>query len=146
MLAASEEDIAGIYGLGAITARTIRAGLDHRRDLIINLLTAITVENQTPSAPAVVEKSADDPVGGHSFVFTGKLALMKREDAQAMVRARGGLTPDDVSKKLDYLVIADDGKTSSKQKKAEKLIAEGAPLKVLGERSFLDLVEQVPPR
>lgn len=139
VLAAAEEDIAHIHGLGALTARSIRAGLDTRRDLIDGLTAIVTVEDHTARA-ALSEKVDGDPVAGHSFVFTGKLSKMKREEAQEMVRARGGLTPDDVSKKLDYLVVADDGKVSSKQKKADKLIAEGAPLKVLSEDAFLAMM------
>lgn len=139
VMAAAEEDIAGIHGLGTLTAKDIRAGLDHRKDLIDHLAAVVTIEDHVGRA-ALIEKTDGDPVAGHSFVFTGKLAKMKREEAQAMVRSRGGLTPNDVSKKLDYLVVADDGKVSSKQKKADKLIAEGAPLKVLSEDAFLALM------
>lgn len=140
VMAAGEDDIAGIHGLGTLTAKAIRAGLDHRKDLIEHLAAVVTIEDHVGRA-AIIEKTDGDPVAGHSFVFTGKLARMKREEAQAMVQSRGGLTPDDVSKKLDYLVIADDGKVSSKQKKADKLIAEGAPLKLLSEEAFLALMD-----
>lgn len=139
VMVASEDDIASIHGLGTLTARAIAEGLDHRRDLVTNLAALVTIEDHVGRA-VLLEKVEGDPIAGHSFVFTGKLARMKREEAQAMVVARGGLTPDDVSRKLDYLVVADDGKVSSKQKKADKLISDGAPLTVLSEEAFLALM------
>lgn len=149
VMSASEAEIAAIYGLGEITARSIRQGLDVRRDIIEDLLREVVVEDALAPEPASAETptTGDDPVRGRSFVFTGKLATLKREEAQAAVKARGGLTPDDVSKKLDYLVIGDEasaltgqGERSSKHKKADKLVAEGAALKIISEGEFKALI------
>ena len=77
---------------------------------------------------------------GKSFVFTGTLEGFTREQAQARVLALGGETPSGVSKTLSYLVVgAGKGAKSSKQTKAEQLIAAGAPLQVLSEAEFLAL-------
>jgi DNA ligase (NAD+) len=73
-------------------------------------------------------------------VFTGTLEGFTREQAQARVIELGGETPSGVSKTLSYLVVgAGKGAKSSKQKKAEQLIAAGAPLQVLSEAEFLAL-------
>jgi len=150
VMAASEPEIAAIYGLGEVTAKSIRNGLDVRADIITDLLAEVVVEDAAAPAPAAlapVERDPNDRVAGHAFVFTGKLATMKREDAQAAVVARGGNAPDDVSKKLDYLVIGDEasaltggGEKSSKHKKADKLVKDGAPLRIISEAEFRVLV------
>lgn len=150
VMTATEEEIAQIHGLGEITARSIREGLDVRRDIIDGLLEVVVVEDAVvvATADAELEPDDDDQVRGRSFVFTGKLATMKRGEAQAAVEARGGATPADVSKKLDYLVIGDEasaltgqGTRSSKHKKADKLVAEGAPLKIISESEFRQMLD-----
>jgi DNA ligase (NAD+) len=148
VLAASPSDIAAIHGFGALTADTITAGLRTRTDIITHLLREVSVGDHARPSPVAPPQDPNDPVAGRSFVFTGKMAHMKREEAQAVVLARGGTAPDDVSRKLDYLVIGDDGSPllggsgakSSKQKKADKLIAEGAPLRIISETAFRDLL------
>ena len=154
VMAASEADIAGIHGLGEITARSIRSGLDHRRELVAGLTEVVTVTDFVPAPVASVVTSPDDPLAGKSFVFTGKLQSFDRKTAQGLVRARGGTTPEDVSKGLDFLVIGDEGSPllggtgaeakSSKQKKAEKLIADGAPIQIMSERDFRVMVTPTP--
>jgi len=145
VMAATEDEIAAIYGLGEITAKLIRDGIQVRSDIIADLLSVVVVEDAAPPAPAavIVDLDPNDPVRGRSFVFTGKMATMKREDAQAAVVGRGGTAPDDVSKKLDYLVIGDEasaltggGDKSSKHKKADKLVKDGAALKIISEADF----------
>jgi NAD-dependent DNA ligase len=88
-----------------------------------------------------------DPVRGRSFVFTGKLTSGDRKSAQREVLARGGLAPSDVTRELDYLVVGDEGSPllgggakSSKQQKAEKLIAAGSTLRILTEGEFRALL------
>jgi len=99
-----------------------------------------------PAQPAAAEEAApalDLPTKGKSFVFTGKLAAMTRAEATAKVEALGGVAKGAVTKTLDYLVIGDDGsplygggKKGSKQVAAEKLIAAGAPTRIISEADF----------
>ncbi len=142
--AASREAIAAIHGLGELTAESIASGLEASREVIDRLREVVTVTPWVDEAPRVARPDGD-PVAGRSFVFTGKLASSDRKTAQGLVIARGGLTPEDVTRTLDYLVVGDDGSPllggggalSSKQKKAEKLVAEGAAqLRIISERDF----------
>jgi DNA ligase (NAD+) len=140
VLGASVDEIAQVHGLGELTGRLIVHGLATRRELIANLREFVTIEAFT--APAAVIAN-DSPVSGRSFVFTGKLASMDRKAAQEMVKARGGETPSGVSRTLDFLVIGDDGSAllsggamSSKHKKAEQLVAEGAGIRIISETEF----------
>ena len=72
---------------------------------------------------------------------------MSRGDAEKLVKAANGAISSAVNNKLDYLVIGDDGsplygagRKGSKQLKAEALIAAGAPLKIISETAFLQML------
>ena len=67
---------------------------------------------------------------GKTFVITGTLPTMSREEAKAMIEANGGKTTGSVSKKTDYLLAGE--KAGSKLTKAEAL---GVP--ILDEKAFL---------
>src|SRR5207248_5959519 len=63
-----------------------------------------------------------------SFLFTGKMASMTRDEAEQQVKARNGTIAGSVSPKLHYLVVGDEGSPfygqgskGSKQTKAEEL-------------------------
>ncbi|MCC6621348.1 MAG: NAD-dependent DNA ligase LigA [Deltaproteobacteria bacterium] len=148
VMAASEAEIATIHGLGETTARLIRAGLDRRRDIIDALAEVVTIEDHAPEADpatggAEIVIDPNDPIAGKSFVFTGKLEAFDRKTAQSIVKSRGGTTPDDVSKTLDYLVVGGDelaesgaGKKSGKLKKAEKLAQDAGRPAIISEAEF----------
>ena len=105
-------------------------------------------ESKEPEAPAA---GADAPIqvdlAGQSFLFTGKLNTMTRGEATKKVTAAKGSNASGVNAKLDYLVIGDEGsplygagRKGSKQLKAEKLIADGAPTKIISETAFLQML------
>ena len=72
---------------------------------------------------------------GKTFLFTGKLSLFTREQAEEMVEKHGGKNISAVSKNLNYLVVGE--KAGSKLKKAEAL----GTVTILDEQQFLDLLE-----
>lgn len=97
------------------------------------------------TAPA--DGATFDPVG-KKFMFTGKLASMSRGEASAKVAAIGGINAGSVSKDLDYLVVGDQGSPlfgagakGDKILTAEKLIAQGLPLKIIAESAFLAMAD-----
>jgi NAD-dependent DNA ligase len=88
---------------------------------------------------------------GTSFVFVGKLNSMTRDQARAMVESLGGICPSGVSSDLDYLVVGNDNSPlysmtdkKSKHKKAEALIEAGAPIAIISEDEFLNLIGETP--
>jgi DNA ligase (NAD+) len=92
----------------------------------------------------IVEGVAAAPAGGAlsgmSFVFTGALTI-DRKTAEAQVRALGAATPSGVTKALTHLVVGGDRSApSTKQKAAEKLIAQGATITILDEAGFAQLL------
>ncbi|MCB9786355.1 MAG: NAD-dependent DNA ligase LigA [Deltaproteobacteria bacterium] len=147
VLAAEVATLEEIHGVGETIARSVVEGLTERRPMIDALLAEVRVEDAAEaSAPA--ERSDDDPIAGRSFVFTGALLTMPREAAQKLVRERGGLTPSSVTKTLDYLVIGDkdspllgEGKLSTKHKAADRLVAAGAPLRIIRESEFQAMLD-----
>jgi len=98
-------------------------------------------------APAAPQAAASVDLKGASFLFTGKMATLKRKDAEDQVKASGGSVASGVSAKLHYLVIGDEGsplyghgKKGDKQNKAESLNASGANIKIISETAFLKML------
>lgn len=69
-----------------------------------------------------------------TFLFTGKLSLFTREQAEEMVEKHGGKNISAVSKNLNYLVVGE--KAGSKLKKAQDI----GTIIILDEQQFLDLL------
>ncbi|PZN02152.1 MAG: DNA ligase (NAD(+)) LigA, partial [Bacillota bacterium] len=92
-----------------------------------------------PSGAAVPEvpPAVRARVAGKTFVFTGGLESMTRDEAEALVEALGGRATSSVSRKTDY-VVAGEG-AGSKLRRAREL---GIP--VLDEQAFLRLVGRAP--
>jgi tetratricopeptide (TPR) repeat protein len=94
----------------------------------------------TPSlaAPDAVRAPSHAPFWGHVVVFTGKLACLSRQQAQAKVRELGGETADIVTHRTTMLVVGDEGflskiDTSRKLRTAERRIPR---IQIVSETAF----------
>lgn len=135
ILGLGRDDLMTVKGIKDAIADAIVDGLKARAELVEALLRHVKVGKGEKPEPV-----AGGALTGKSFVFTGTLEGFTREQAQARVQALGGEVPSGVNKALAYLVVgAGKGAKSSKQKKAEELIAAGAALKVISEAEFLEL-------
>jgi DNA ligase (NAD+) len=83
-------------------------------------------------APRSRPRSAE--LAGKTFVFTGGLATLSRDEAKRMVEERGGTASSSVSKNTDYVVAGED--PGSKYDKAKKL-----RIKILTEEEFKQLIK-----
>ena len=88
---------------------------------------------------------------GTSFLFVGKMNSMTREQARAKVKSLGGTCPSGLSTHLDYLVLGAEnsplygqGEKKPKQVKAEALIEAGAPIAIITEEEFLNMISAAP--
>ncbi|QEG40492.1 BRCT domain-containing protein [Roseimaritima ulvae] len=104
-------------------------------------------ESDQPGEAETEQAEINVDLEGASFVFTGKLKTMTRGEAQGKVTAAGGANSSTVGKKLDYLVIGDEGsplygegRKGSKQVKAEKLNDDGAGIRIISETAFLQML------
>ncbi|MDZ7374833.1 MAG: NAD-dependent DNA ligase LigA [candidate division KSB1 bacterium] len=73
------------------------------------------------------------PLAGKTFVFTGALASMTREEAEELVQRLGGRAASSVSRKTDYVVVGEN--PGSKAERAREL---GVPM--ITEEEFLRMV------
>jgi DNA ligase (NAD+) len=129
---ATVEELAAVYGLGEITARTIHDGLVETAGEIDRVLAAGIISIAPPAA------AETQPLRGKSFCFTGELAAMKRGQAEEKVKALGGSAKSSVVKDLSYLVTNDPESGSAKNAKARSL---GIP--IINEEQFLALLENL---
>ena len=127
LFAASQEEIAGVYGFAKVMAQILVQGLSENKDEMEFLVKSGTIE--------VEQGIKQGSLTGKSFCFTGELTTMKRADAQALVKQKGGSVKTSVVKGLSYLVTNDTSSGSSKNVKAAQL---GIP--VINEQEFLALI------
>ena len=72
--------------------------------------------------PPVAAADKPSPVRGKTFVLTGTLPVMTRDEAKALIQAAGGRVSGSVSRKTDYVVAGES--PGSKLEKARALAVE----------------------
>jgi DNA ligase (NAD+) len=131
---ATEEELEKVPDVGPIVASRIRAFFDeeHNREVIARLQKAGVRWEETE--PRAVPEGG--PLEGKTFVLTGTLSSMTRDEAKDRIQALGGKVTGSVSRKTDYVVYGD--KPGSKLKKAQDLEVE-----TLDERRFEVLLADI---
>ena len=120
IMAASEEELIAVPDVGPIVASRIRAFFDesHNRDVIESMQNlGVRWPESEPQATG-----GDGPMTGKTFVLTGTLSTMTRDEAKQQIQSLGGKVTGSVSKKTSYLVFGD--KPGSKLSKAQALDVE----------------------
>jgi DNA ligase (NAD+) len=118
ILDAPVETLQTVPDVGPVVAASIRSFADepHNRELVAKLKAAgVNMDSQQPE-PAVV---AAGPFAGKTFVITGTLTAMTRDEAEAAIERLGGKVSSSVSRKTTYLVVGEDA--GGKLDKAQKL-------------------------
>lgn len=117
IMGASEEALQAVPDVGPIVASRIRAFFDepHNLEVIQRLRdSGVHWDDTEPTAVA-----SDGPLAGKTFVLTGTLEGMPRNEAKDRIQALGGKVTGSVSSKTDFVVIG--ANPGSKLTKAQKL-------------------------
>jgi DNA ligase (NAD+) len=129
LMDAQEEDLLQVNDVGPVVAKSLMGFLQeaHNREVIEQLLAAgleLEVEQSTIN-PALV---------GKTFVLTGTLPTMSRDQAKLLLESAGAKVAGSVSSKTSYVVAGDDA--GSKLEKAQQL-----GVAVIDEAKMLSLLE-----
>lgn len=128
---APADEIQRIPDVGPVVARNVAAYFsDADNSAIVDRLLASGID-----WPAVDAQRSSNAWAGHTFVLTGTLVAMTRDQAQEAILLRGGKVSGSVSKKTHYVVAGADA--GSKLKKAQEL-----GIRVLDESAFLELLKK----
>ena len=128
--AASEEELNAIEGIGNIVAAAIVQWFAEQKHRVLRerLEKLLTIQN--PDFAVGATPGAHQPFAGKTFVLTGTLPTLSRDEAKKKIRTLGGDISSTVSKKTDYVVAG--AEAGSKLDKAQEL-----GVKILSEKEFL---------
>ena len=123
------EQLSKVEGIGEIIAQDIYEFF--RNPETISMLEELKTLNVEPAPPV---KNVYDDFKGLTFVLTGTLQNMTRDEASEKIRQMGGKTSSSVSKNTSYVLAGENA--GSKLDKAEKL-----GVIILSEKDFLDMIK-----
>lgn len=130
LINATAEEIEFVHEIGpSISGSLKRFFADPQNLALINRLRIAGLNFQTKN---VINKS--DKLAGKTFVLTGTLSAMTREEAKQKINLLGGTVTSSVSKNTDYVVAGES--PGSKFEKAQKL-----NITLLSEEQFIELIK-----
>ena len=133
LMAAMQEELETIPGLGPNTAGSIAEwfGRERHRALIEKLRRAgVRMEERRE-----IEEEKPQPLAGLTFVITGTLPSMSREEATALIERHGGKVTASVSSNTDYLLVG-EAPGGTKYNKAREL-----GVVMIGEAELMEILE-----
>jgi DNA ligase (NAD+) len=132
LMAASGAELTAVNEVGPRVAEAIVEffSIDKNRQLIAEL-------QRLGVNTVAAKKIVGDKLAGLTFVLTGTLPTLTRDEAKARIEAEGGKVSGSVSKKTSYVVAGEEA--GSKLEKAEQL-----KVAVLDEAAFLKLLDEGP--
>lgn len=131
---ASIEQLQAIHEIGPEIAASVESFFQEERNLqVIQRMKDLGVQVEELE---IVLESLGKPFVGKSFLLTGTLKDMTRDEAKQLIESLGGRVMSSVSKKTDYVVAGTD--PGSKLEKAKSLLVP-----VLDESGFKDLLSDI---
>lgn len=125
------EELTAIPEIGPKIAESVVAFMRERQNReLIGRLIELGLRVTTETSGTV--EAGETPLAGKTFVLTGTLPTLKRDEAKELIESRGGKVASAVSKNTDYLVAG--ASPGSKYDKAVKL-----GVAIIGEKELLDL-------
>ena len=130
---ASLEELVQVEDIGLKIAESIISFFQNEENQrILERLKSYGIQLERVDKP---NETLSDVLANKTFLFTGKLSLFTRDEAENMVEKHGGRNISAVSKNLNYLVVGE--KAGSKLKKAQDI----GTIIILDEQQFLDLIK-----
>lgn len=129
IMSASSEEIAQIEGFGNIMAESVVSELSEPH--MVNLIKRLKDYGVNTHYEKI---QVDNRFEGKTFVLTGTLPTLKRNEAKAIIEKFGGKASGSVSKKTDYVLAGEEA--GSKLTKAQDL-----GIKIISEQEFLDMTK-----
>jgi len=130
---ASTEQLQQTHEVGPVLAQSVRAWMDEPRNReLLDRLTAAGVRMEVPES-ARTPAAAEGALTGRTYVITGTLTAMTRDQAEAALKRLGAKVAGSVSKKTTGVVVG--AEAGSKAEKAREL-----GVLTLDEAAFLDLI------
>lgn len=119
---ASVEDLMEIEGVGPNIAQAVVDWFSRPANL--NLVQKLKTNGVWPQgSDTSLDRSVPQPFAGRTFVITGTLPALSRDEAKEFIQSRGGKVTDSISKKTSYLVLGLEPGS-----KYEKAIELGVPI------------------
>jgi DNA ligase (NAD+) len=126
----SVESLSMLDGIGPVVAESVIEWVTHpEHQALLQKFADGGVICLLPQQSGLPQLFADK-----TFVLTGTLPLLSREEAKEMIKARGGKVSSSVSKKTDYVLAGEDA--GSKYDEAMKL-----QVKIIDEETFKGMIE-----
>jgi DNA ligase (NAD+) len=125
----SPEEIAGVEGIGEVVAHSLHEWFANKaHETFLHKMQDAGVQVLKPES-----SSAKQVFEGKTFVLTGTLPQLSREEAKEMIKDRGGKVSSSVSKKTDYVLAGEEpgSKYTDAQKLDVKIISEAEFVKML---------------
>ena len=134
LTAADVDQLQSVNEIGPVVARSVRTWFDEPgNQRLVERLTAAGLSVEASAEERAAGEAAPGPLSGKTFVLTGTLAAMSREEAAAAIEGLGGRVTGTVSRKTSFVVVGDEPGS-----KAEKARALGVP--TLDEAAFLSRI------
>ena len=128
LMAADADTLQAVEDVGPVVSQSIRVFFENEANL--DLIERLRVSG-LPFTQTHTEKITDSFFSGKTFVLTGVLEKMTRDEASAHILARGGKVTASVSKKTDFVLAGADAGS-----KLDKARVFGVP--VVGETEFIE--------
>ncbi len=129
IMSATAEEISGIDGFGEVMAQSVyNAFHEEHMIALIQRLKECGVNTEYEKV------QQDDRFAGKTFVLTGTLPTLKRNDAKELIEKFGGKASGSVSKKTDFVLAGEEA--GSKLTKAQEL-----GVKIISEEEFMEMIK-----
>lgn len=130
IMKATKEEISAIDGFGEITAEIISTTLSEP-----HMIKTIQLLKESGINTDYQKVAVSDALMQKSFVITGTLPSLSRDEAKALIESNGGIVKSSVSKKTDYLLAGEDA--GSKLTKAQELGIE-----IINQEQLYDMINK----